>query len=165
VHVTLGTVFNKRAKPLFEGLASGAASVAGSVVVTVGSDLDPDSFVGMPANVHLRRYLALGRLLERCDAVLAHGGWGTLVACAEAGLPMGALVLGADQGYNALILERGGWGFGIQPQTCTPDAVAEWTHRLLTDAGLRAGAKRQQAALREVPSPVDIASSLTERFG
>jgi UDP:flavonoid glycosyltransferase YjiC (YdhE family) len=109
--------------------------------------------------------MALGRLLERCDAVIAHGGCGMLVACAEAGLPMGALVLGADQGYNALIVERGGWGFGIQPQACTPVAVAEWTHRLLTDASLRAGAKRLQAALRDVPSPADVAASLTERFG
>jgi hypothetical protein len=62
-------------------------------------------------------------------------------------------------------LERGGWGFGIQPQTCTADAVAEWTHRLLTDAGQRASAKRQPAALREAPSPADVAASLAERFG
>lgn len=71
-------------------------------------------------------------LLKRTDAVLAHAGWGTLIACIEGGVPMGALVLGADHEYNASILERAGCGFGLQPQSLTPELVAESTRRLLT---------------------------------
>lgn len=165
VHVTLGTVFNKIAKPLFGVLASGAATVAGSVVITVGADLDPNAFSGLPANVHVRGYLPLSQLLERCDAVLAHGGWGTLIACAEAGLPMGAVVLGADQGYNASIVDRGRWGFEIQPQDCTPASAAVWTERLVTDVLLREGSRGVKAALDRMPSPADVAASLAARFG
>lgn len=164
VHVTLGTVFNKIAKPLFGLLASGAATVAKSVVVTVGADLEPNAFTGLAANVHVRRYLPLAHLLERCDAVLAHGGWGTLIACAEAGLPMGAVVLGADQGYNARIVEQGRWGLAIQPQDCSPASTTEWTKRLLTDTLLREGSRRVRAALGTMPSPADVAASLTARF-
>ena len=163
-HVTLGTVFNKLARPLFVPLASGAARAAASVVVTVGEDADPDAFSGLPANVHVRRYLPLDALLERCDAVLAHGGWGTVVACAEAAVPMAALILGADQGYNAALVERAGFGFGFEPKDCAPDHVAELTRRLLSAPELRAGAARQAAALRAVPSPADVAASLAQRF-
>jgi MGT family glycosyltransferase len=164
-HVSLGTVFNKRARPLFDALARGAAMVAASVVVTVGEDRDPDSFAGLPPNVHLRRYIPLAPLLQRTDAVLAHAGWGTLIACVEAGVPMGALVLGADHSYNASILERAGCGFGLQPQSLTPELVAESTRRLLTDPTLRAAATRQQAALQAIPSPTDVADLLAKRFG
>lgn len=165
VHVTLGTVFNKIARPLFGLLAGAAASAAGSVIVTVGADLDPQSFTGLPPNVHVRRYVALGPLLEHCDAVLAHGGWGTLLACAETATPMGAIALGADQGYNARIVERMGWGVAIAPQACTPDAVVEWTRKLLDAPAIRAGAVRQQQALRALPSPDDVAAELAQRFG
>lgn len=166
VHVSLGTVFNKKgARPLFAALARGAGTVAASVVVTVGEDRDPDSFASLPPNVHLRRYIPLAPLLQRTDAVLAHAGWGTLIACVEAGVPLGALVLGADHGYNALMLERAGCGFGLQPQSCTSEAAAEATHRLLVDPTLRAAATRQQAALRGVPSPTDVAALLAKQFG
>jgi UDP:flavonoid glycosyltransferase YjiC (YdhE family) len=165
VHVSLGTVFNKNARPLFDALARGAAMVAASVVVTVGEDLDPDSFEGLPSTVHVRRYIPLAPLLKHTDAVLAHAGWGTLLACVEAGVPMGALVLGADHEYNAQILERAGCGFRLEPQSCFPESVAEATRRLLADPALRAGATRQQAALRGVPSPTDVAELLAKRFG
>jgi UDP:flavonoid glycosyltransferase YjiC (YdhE family) len=163
-HVSLGTVFNKGAKSLFGVLARGAAMVAASVVVTVGEDVDPDSFEGLPSNVHIRRYLPIASLLQRTDAVLAHAGWGTLIACIEAGVPMGALVLGADHEYNAHILERAGCGFELQPRSLTPDLAADSTRRLLTEPNLRAAAKRQQAALRTIPSPSDVAALLTRRF-
>jgi UDP:flavonoid glycosyltransferase YjiC (YdhE family) len=165
VHVTLGTVFNKLARPLFGVLAVGSASAAASVVMTVGSDLDPASIAGLPPNVHVRRYVALAPLLELCDAVLAHAGWGTLIACADAAAPMGAIVFGADHGYNAHIVERCGWGLALEPQDCSPASVAETTRRLLTDPALRSAAERQQNALRELPSPVDVAAALARRFG
>ena len=139
--------------------------VAASVVVTVGEDLDPDSFEGLPLSVHVSRYIPLAPLLKHTDAVLAHAGLGTLLACVEAGVSMGALVLGADHEYNARILERAGCGFRLEPQSCTPESVAEATRRLLADPALRAGAARQQAALCGVPSPTDVAELLARRFG
>jgi UDP:flavonoid glycosyltransferase YjiC (YdhE family) len=164
VHVTLGTVFNTLARPLFKVLATGASSVASSVVVTVGPGLDPDRFTGLPPNVEFHDFIPLGELLGGCDAVLGHAGWGTVTACAAAGVPMAALVLGADHHANAAIVERAGFGLAVRPEDCTPATARELAERLLGDDALHHAAQQQRATISSMPTPDDVAAALTNRF-
>jgi UDP:flavonoid glycosyltransferase YjiC (YdhE family) len=165
LHVTLGTVFNTLARPLFKVLATGAADVASSVVVTVGPGLDPERFVGLPANVEFHDFIPLGELLTGCDGVLGHAGWGTVTACAAAGVPMAALVLGADHHANAAMIERVGFGFAVRPEDCTADVARQLARRLTADAELRHVARQQRTAIESMPTPHAVAASLTDRFG
>lgn len=117
-------------------------------------------------------------------ALLLHAvnEFGGVAAAEAAGVPHLMVMAGLDNWFDrfgpalpnvdecrrAVGLEPAGgdsaW-LGIQPQACTPETAAEWTRRLLTDVILRTGAKRLQAALRQLPSPSDVAASLAERFG
>jgi UDP:flavonoid glycosyltransferase YjiC (YdhE family) len=164
LHVTLGTVFNLLARPLFKVLAAGAADVASSVVVTVGPGLDPQRFVGLPANVEFHGFIPLGELLSGCDGVLGHAGWGTMTACAAAGVPLAALELGAEHRANAGMVERAGFGIAVRPDDCTPEFARELAERLITDEELRDAAQQQRAAIESMPTAVAVAVSLTDQF-
>jgi UDP:flavonoid glycosyltransferase YjiC (YdhE family) len=165
LHVTLGTVFNTLARPLFKTLADGAAKVASSVVVTVGPGLDPQRFVGLAPNVEFHQFIPLAELLAGCDGVVGHAGWGTVTACAAAGVPMASLVLGADHHANAAMAERAGFGFGVRPEECTPEVARGLAERLIGDDGLRHAARRQRAAIEAMPTADAVAAGLTDRFG
>jgi len=164
LHVTLGTVFNGLARPLFKVLAAGAASAAQSVVVTVGPGLDPDRFVGLPPHVEFHGFIPLGELLAGCDGVLGHAGWGTVTSCAAAAVPMAALVLGADHAPNAAAVERAGFGFAMRPDDCTEASVREAAERLVADEGLHRAAHEQRAVIESMPTADDVAAVLTDRF-
>lgn len=164
LHVTLGTVFNVLARPLFKVLVAGAAPVASSVVVTVGPGLDPDRFVGLPPNVEFHRFVPLGELLSGCDGVLGHAGWGTVTACAAAGVPVAALVLGADHDANAAAVERTGFGFALRPEDCSETSVRSAAERLLTDDGLHRAAQEQRAVIGAMPTADEVAHVITDRF-
>lgn len=164
LHVTLGTVFNVLARPLFKVLASAAAPLASSVVVTVGPGLDPERFTGLPPNVEFRRFIPLGELLAGCDGVLGHAGWGTVTACAAAGVPIAALVLGADHEHNAAIVERAGFGLAARPEDLTPALASELARRLIHDESLRHAAQQQRERIASMPTAHDVATMLTERF-
>jgi hypothetical protein len=164
LHVTLGTVFNVLARPLFKILAAGAAPVASSVVVTVGPGLDPERFVGLPSNVEFHRFIPLGELLSGCDGVLGHAGWGTVTACAAAAVPMVGLVLGADHQANAAMAERAGFGIGVRPEDCTPEVAQQLAERLVRDEALRHAAHEQRAIIASMPTAEAVAASLTHRF-
>ncbi len=164
LHITLGTVFNVLVRPLFKVLAAGAAAAASSVVVTVGPGLDPERFVGLPAKVEFHRFIPLGELLSGCDGVMGHAGWGTVTACAAAGVPIVGLALGADHQANAAMVERAGFGVGVRPEDCTPEVVRRLAERLVGDEALRRAAQEQQAVIAAMPTADAVAASLTRRF-
>ena len=95
VYLTLGTVpiFNQLAT--FELLLDAVAEQDLDVVATLGANNDPAALAPRPANVHVYRWLPLRPLLDRCDAVMCHGGSGTTLAALNAGLPLVIVPLGS----------------------------------------------------------------------
>ena len=108
LYVTLGTVplFNQLAT--FEVLLDAVAGEDIDVVATIGSNNDPAALSTQRPNVRVHQWLPLRPLLERCDAVMCHGGSGTTLAALNAGLPLVIVPQGADQFENALACEQSG---------------------------------------------------------
>lgn len=165
LHVTLGTVFNGLARPLFKVMASAAATSARSVVVTVGPGLNPERFNGLPAHVEFHRFIPLAELLSGCDGVIGHAGWGTVTACAAAGVPVAALVLGADHEANARMAERAGFGLPVRPESLTPEGARALAERLVTDDSLRQSAGEQREVIAAMPSAENVTATLGYHFG
>lgn len=164
VHVTLGTVFNKF-PGLFEVLVAGTAPHAADVLVTVGSNLDASAAGPVPVHVRVERYVPLSQILTGCDLVVAHAGWNTLMACGAAGVPVVALVVGADHQGNADAGAAAGWVLPLAARGLTAPLVGEAVQRALADTALREAALRCRSALEALPSPTDVASDLANRFG
>ena len=114
IYLTLGTIFNLESGDLFERVLTGLNQLPGSVVVTVGRDLDPASLGPQPANVHVHRFIPQSLLLPHCDVVVSHAGSGSVIGALAHGLPMVLLPMGADQPLNAARAEALGVAHGAR---------------------------------------------------
>jgi UDP:flavonoid glycosyltransferase YjiC (YdhE family) len=148
VYVTFGTVWNRDAAP-FRAAFDALADLPVNVVATLGGDLD----VGpVPGNVSVHRFIPQGELLPHCDAVIAHGGAGTMLGALAHGLPLILLPQGADQHYNAERAAAAGAALvGVLDVT-----------RLLGDDDLRAAARRVAAELAELPDPAEVIERIVD---
>lgn len=159
VLVTFGTVFN-RTPGIFEAVLDALATLDVFGVVTVGNTGDPCQF-DVPDNVVVRQFLPYDALLPHCDAVVCHGGFGTVMAALVHGLPMVIVPLSADQPGHAASCR----GLGVAEATTLDGATAPWIRRsvcrVLDDPSPRTAAERfaeQLIAMR----PIEGATGLVE---
>ncbi|MEU3567428.1 glycosyltransferase [Kitasatospora sp. NPDC036755] len=156
VVVTLGTVLAE-----IDGvravvrLVEAAADVDADFLLAVGgADLAP--LGTLPDNVRGLPWVPLNELLGRADALIHHGGSGTMLTALQAGLPQLVLPQGADHFVNAEALSATGAAL-----TSTSDAVdTPLLTRLLTDAALRDAAHRLRADNTALPSPAALVPAL-----
>ena len=162
VYVSLGTVFNTRARDVFAAVLDGLRHEDLSLVVTVGAGNDPDDFGPQPPNVHVERFIPQSLLLPFCDVVVNQGGTAILPILA-AGLPVLVLPQGANQFHNAEACVAAGVGRRLLPAEVTAEAVRREVATLLSDSRLRLAARRVQAELAAMPGP-DAGVALLERL-
>jgi MGT family glycosyltransferase len=152
VYVSLGTVFNAKARDVFGAVLEALRSEPVTAVLTVGTDNDPADFGAQPDHVHVERFIPQSLLLPYCDAVVNQGGTAILPILAH-GLPLLLLPQGANQFHNAAACVAAGVGRRLLPAEVTPDTVRSGVRALLDDAGLRDAARRVQAELGAMPGP------------
>lgn len=176
VYATLGTVFNKMPRVL-DTVVTALADEPLNLVVTVGRDGDDDRFGTVPSNVRIAHYIPQTEILSRCDAVVTHGGYNTLMSAYSHGLPVCCLPLAADQPINTRRAVRLGTGLScansspprspfpvVDPATLTPGAVRDAVRRLLNEPTFRTAARRLQREMELLPGAAEAAEAL-ERFG
>lgn len=158
VYVTLGTVFNDA--EVMRTLLEGLADVDGSVVATVGRNLDPASFEPLPAHLRVERWLPQALVLDRAAATVAHGGSGSTIAALARGLPLLLVPQGADQFENAGRCAELGAALVLMPGEVTPEAVREGVAALLEQPSYRQAAEAVAAEIAAMPAPEDVVASL-----
>ena len=120
VYVTLGTQFNEPGR--FALLLEAVGAVDCTAVVTVGADQDPAA-LRPPAHMLVERYIPQADVLPLADAVLCHGGSGSMLAALAHGLPLVLLPAGADQFENAGACSRAGAAIELRPPSVTVDSI------------------------------------------
>ncbi|MFN2607595.1 MAG: glycosyltransferase [Acidimicrobiales bacterium] len=152
VYVSLGTVFNARARDVFAAVLEGLREEPATVIVTIGPGNDPEAFGPQPEHVHVERFIPQSLLLPRCHAVVNQGGTAILPILA-AGLPMLLLPQGANQFHNAAACVAAGVARRLLPGEVTPETVRRDVRALLDDPALREGARRVEHELAAMPGP------------
>ncbi|MFF4433808.1 nucleotide disphospho-sugar-binding domain-containing protein [Streptomyces sp. NPDC001513] len=155
IAVTLGTVVTTFAgvDPISRVIAE-AASVDAEFLLAVG-DTDLSPLGTLPANVRPLPWVPLAQLLDSADAVVHHGGSGTMLTAAARGVPQLILPQGADHFIN--VDAATGLGFALRASGDSVDA--DLLGRLLTDDDLRKAAATTQAEISALPSPADLVAS------
>ncbi|GAA1158057.1 UDP:flavonoid glycosyltransferase YjiC (YdhE family) [Kitasatospora gansuensis] len=155
IAVTLGTVVTE-----WEGvghvkrLLEQAAGLDADVLLAVG-DADLAPLGELPANVQPLPWVPLAQLLGACDAVVHHGGSGTMMTAAALGVPQLILPHGADHFINVAAAET--YGFALRS---TAEAVdADLLDRLLTGEALRKSAGAMRAEIEAMPSPAELVAN------
>ncbi|MEV4613456.1 nucleotide disphospho-sugar-binding domain-containing protein [Kitasatospora sp. NPDC049258] len=156
IAVTLGTVLTEvDGVRAITGLVRQAARVDADFLLAVGG-ADLGALGELPDNVRPLPWVPLAELLDASDAIVHHGGSGTMLTAAVAGVPQLLLPQGADHFTNADAAET--LGFALRS---TGEGVdAELLERLLTDEGLQKAATTVRAQIAELPTPAELVAEL-----
>jgi UDP:flavonoid glycosyltransferase YjiC (YdhE family) len=165
VYATLGTVFGGT-PGVFEAIADGLAEEPVNVVATLGTDVDPRRLEGRARNLRVATYIPNSLLLPRCDALVAHAGYGTVMGGLCHGLPMVLLPLGADQFVHAARCEALGVALTVSPDAITPKAIRDALVRVRGEPGYRKRARELRAEMASMPGvrrAVELIEELVRR--
>ncbi|HZE14291.1 MAG TPA: glycosyltransferase, partial [Mycobacterium sp.] len=143
VYITFGTVYMDVPR-LWDTVFAAVANLDADCVVTTGR-MDPAALPSAPANVRSERYIPQSHVLARATAIVCHAGFNTLIGAFAAGVPALCLPMDADQPLNATCCAAAGAGVNganapardprgprVDPETLTPDAIAESITQLIT---------------------------------
>jgi UDP:flavonoid glycosyltransferase YjiC (YdhE family) len=155
VAVTLGTILPGRLNTM-GAILDGLERIGVEVVATVGPGLDHAEVGVRPDWVHVERYVPMSRLLATADALVFHGGSGTMLAALANGLPLVVLPVAADQPENADRCAAAGAGLTLEPAARTPTDIAAATSAVLTEPRYRESALRVREQLGAMPPPAAV---------
>jgi UDP:flavonoid glycosyltransferase YjiC (YdhE family) len=155
VYLTMGTVVNT-IPGLFEGVLEGLGGGPFNVIVTVGPDRDPTELEPLPPNVHAERWLRQSALLPHCDAVVCHGGWGTILAALAHGLPLLIVPPLTDHFYNSLRCASVGAALRLPGAHLDSPAVYRAVCDLLEQPRFRSSARHLSAEIEQMPPPAQV---------
>ncbi|MDH6132311.1 UDP:flavonoid glycosyltransferase YjiC (YdhE family) [Kitasatospora sp. MAA4] len=158
IAVTLGTVLTQvDGVNAIVQLAEAAAGVDADFLLAVGgTDLSP--LGELPPNVKPLPWVPLAELLRVSDALVHHGGSGTMMTAVVAGVPQLILPQGADHFGNADAAVKSGFALSAG----SADVDAKLLGQLLTDPALAAGAQQIQAENAAMPSPADLVANFEQ---
>jgi MGT family glycosyltransferase len=153
VYATLGLALFNRTPGIFPAILEGLAGEPLNVILTVGRGNDPAFYGAPPPNVHIEAYIPQTLIFPRCELVITHGGWNTVLSALSHGLPLLVIPIGADQPQNAQRVQMLGVGRVLDLAHLTPDAVRQATWELLRNPHYRQNARRVQAEMASLPGP------------
>jgi UDP:flavonoid glycosyltransferase YjiC (YdhE family) len=164
VYATLGTVFGDSPDIWAAIFAAAAAEPELSLIATVGPAGNPQLFGALPANIRVERYLPQSWVLDAADAVIAHGGYGTLMGALRRGLPILTIPMqAADNLRNATRVTALGAGLTLGQDQRNATAIRQALHRILNEPGFRHAARGLAAATATLPS-AQYGARLLERL-
>jgi len=145
VLVAMSTTFMDHVDQLQRAVtALGALPVRG--LVTTGPVVDPGQ-IRAPDGVTVVRSAPHRQVLAHADALVTHGGHGTVIKGLVAGVPIVCMPTGRDQPDNAARLVRRGAGVKVS-KNASPAKVAAAVRRVLDDSSFRRCATRLGEQLR-----------------
>lgn len=158
IYLTLGTVFNE--PDAWITALEAVRTLPVNVIGTTGPDVDPAIFGRQPEHVMLSRFVPQALVLRQVDAVVCHGGSGTMLGALAEGRPLVALPLGADQFANAEQIVRTGAGVAVSPEARTPESIRSAITEVLGDLRFDRAACTLQTEIAAMPSAERRAADL-----
>ncbi|CAL9413395.1 L-demethylnoviosyl transferase [Actinosynnema sp. ALI-1.44] len=162
VYLTLGTAFG-HAEVLRAAIAGLAALEGTRVLVAAGPTVEVSALGDVPDNVTVLPWVPQAELLPHTDLVVHHGGSGTTLGSFASGVPQLVLPQGADQFSNAEVVAGHGLGAQLLGDAVTAEAVTEHARALLADPAVREAGRAIAAEVAAMPSPAEVAASLSDR--
>jgi MGT family glycosyltransferase len=163
VHVADSTLASGRAF-LVQAAIDALRDEPVEVLISTGGRREPEELGlgALPPNVHLARWYHHGQLLPRCAALVTVGGKATVLAAAEAGVPMVVVSTTWDKPDNARRVTHAGAGVRVPASRCTPERLRAAVRQVLSEPRYRAGAERLARLLAAAPGPAAVARLLEE---
>jgi UDP:flavonoid glycosyltransferase YjiC (YdhE family) len=124
-----------RSRTLLRAALRGLARAPVRVIAAWGEAVPED--LEVPANAVVVPWMSYARTMPGCDAVLTHGGHGTLVRALTSGCPVVVCPAGGDMAENAARVDWARLGVRLPRRYGTPRGVRLAVARVLERAGVR----------------------------
>jgi MGT family glycosyltransferase len=149
---------------LLRAAVTGLADEPIEVLISTGGGRAPEELGlgALPGNVHVARWYDHGELLPRCAALVTVGGPKTILAAAEAGVPMVVVPTTWDKPDNARRVTHAGAGLRLRAHRCTPERLCAAVRAVLHEPRYRSSAQRLAALLAAAPGPPEAARLLED---
>ena len=160
IYVTMGTTgmgdFFRLAYDLFKDSQH-------TCVMTTGKQSKPMSSI--PGHIYIEEYLDGDLVMEGCDAVVCHGGNGTIYQALLHGKPIIGIPTIPDQAYNMRRVEALGVGNSLtwKEFDSNPKILLDAINAVLTNHSFRENARRMQSILKNY-QPAKTATDIIERY-
>jgi glycosyltransferase len=131
------------------------------ILTTAGTELSalPSP---LPKHVTCVDWVPMRALLDTCDAVLHHGGLGTMYAAMDARVPQLSSPMPHDSVVNAQVAAARGVGSILEMSAITAATVAPAVQDLLTNPAYRRASREVAEEMRAMPAPGAVIDQLTE---
>ena len=158
VYVTFGTIAggSPTARGAYKLALEAMAELPVRVLLTTGHNFDASLLGVVPPNAHIEAWVPQLDVFPHAALTVCHAGSGTVLGALEAGVPMVAIPLFADQPPNARRVAAVGAGLMVEGRTATAEAVRDAVAALLADEAPRRVAQRIAAELAALPT-TDVA--------
>jgi UDP:flavonoid glycosyltransferase YjiC (YdhE family) len=103
----------------------------------------------VPPNVYTVGWVPIPQLLDRCAAIVHHGGAGTTLAALHAGVPQLVINGAGDRRHNAGLIAARGAGLAADEAEIDADILT----RLVADPALSAAAGAVRDEMAAMPPP------------
>jgi UDP:flavonoid glycosyltransferase YjiC (YdhE family) len=161
--LTLGSMLPRHGRRDFAGLLRAMVAEltgTGAEVLVAVEDEVARGWPDLPDGVRAVGWLPLALVLPACDAVVHHGGPGSVFTALTTGTPQLALPQTADQFENADRMAGAGAGARLLPAECSPAAVAAACADLVADPLYRKNTEALRAENAARPSPAEVVAVL-----
>ncbi|TCO60804.1 nucleotide disphospho-sugar-binding domain-containing protein [Actinocrispum wychmicini] len=142
-------------------VAAGLTDLGAEVVIPINK-ADRDALGDLGADVRIAEDLPLHLLLPSCDAIVHHGGSGTMLTAAALGVPQIVIPEINDQSMNGTRLAAIGAGAWIAEQDVSFDSVRSVADKVLTGGAAAEAAAKLAASIAAEPSPAQVVAGIEE---
>ncbi|MFF5496714.1 nucleotide disphospho-sugar-binding domain-containing protein [Streptomyces aquilus] len=134
-------------------------------IVLAITSADRDRVPTLPSGVTVVENVPLNAIMPSCDAVVHHGGAGTVMTAAYYGVPQLGIPASRDVQTCCALLADTGAGVTVDNQDVTVDALAGAIATVLTDDRVREAATALRAEILAQPSPAEVVTRVTALAG
>ncbi len=131
-------------------------------LLTTAGMASPEILARAPSNFRIATYAPGNELLERCHALVFHGGNGTMYQALAAGVPMIGLPSHLEQRLNFESARKHGFGIELSPRRVDGRKLVRAIERILEHPEYRNNARRFSADVRSL-SGAKNAADIIER--
>jgi glycosyltransferase len=131
------------------------------VVLTLPHDADAAALDDLPPGVRLARVAHL-LVMPTCDAVVHHGGAGTMLNAALNGVPQVIVAAELDQMFTAQQLAETGAGFGFRVDDVDAGRIRNAVQEVLTLPAVRKAASALRDEMLVAPAPAALVDRITD---
>jgi zeaxanthin glucosyltransferase len=162
VYTSMGTLVNGLAK-VYQTILRAVGQLPDiQVVLSVGGNVDPESFGIFPSNVVVVRRAPQIELLKRASLCITHAGLNTALESLAEGVPMVAIPIGYDQPGVAARIAHHGVGEFVDIEDVTVEKVRALIEGVMSSPGYREKARWFQNVIAQTRG-LDLAADVIER--